>query len=190
MSIHTHASLPALLGGLMGISEVLLGLLRRSRQGQTGLDRGSLALFWILIPLSIALSLWAAAALPACRLPAVWAQPAGLALFAAGLGLRWYSIFHLGQWFTVDVAIHAEQPLIDSGPYRFLRHPSYSGALLALIGLGLSCANAASFLLTWLPALPAFIYRIGIEEDALRQAFGKRWQAYCARTRRLLPWVY
>ncbi|MHC1480064.1 methyltransferase family protein [Frateuria aurantia] len=190
MPPHPPFALATLMGVSMGLSELLLGLLRRSRQPRSDLDRGSLALFWVLIPVSIGLSQWVVTISPDWRVPGIWPRPAGLVLFIAGLGLRWYSILHLGRWFTVDVAIHAEQPLIDSGPYRRLRHPSYSGALLALIGMGLSTGHYAAMLLMWLPALPAFGYRIRVEEAALRQAFGARWVNYCRHTWRLLPGIY
>ena len=63
--------------------------------------------------------------------------------------------------------------MIERGPCRFVRHPSCAGALLALIGPGLSTGHIVAMRLTWLPALPAFIYRIHVEEKALGQAFGE-----------------
>lgn len=187
MSIHIYTPLPTLLGGVFGLSEAWLALRRHSRSSRASLDRGSLLGFWILVPVSLMLAQWAAAALPQWRLPGTWPLDIGMLLLVAGLVLRWYSICHIGRWFTVNVAIHAEQPLIKSGPYRFVRHPSYSGALLALIGLGLSTGHIVAMQLAWLPALPAFIYRIHVEEKALRQAFGETWRVYCRHTWRLLP---
>lgn len=192
MSHHPHLVPPlaGLLGLVFGLSECLLGLLRRSGAAGSGLDRGSLRLFWILVPLAVVLSQWAAIHLRSADIDPGWARPLGIAVMIAGMVLRGYSILYLGRWFTVDIAIRAEQPLIQAGPFSLVRHPSYSGALLVLIGLGLACANLAAALLSWLPALPAFIYRIRIEEEALGQAFGARWAHYCRHTRRLLPGVY
>jgi protein-S-isoprenylcysteine O-methyltransferase len=59
----------------------------------------------------------------------------GAALFAAGLALRWYAIVYLGRFFTVNVAISKDHRLIDTGPYRFIRHPSYTGAIMAFVGV-------------------------------------------------------
>ena len=69
---------------------------------------------------------------------------AGCALFRLGLMLRWYSIIYLGRFFTVNVAIHSGHEIIDTGPYRYIRHPSYTGALLAFLGLALTLANWVS----------------------------------------------
>jgi protein-S-isoprenylcysteine O-methyltransferase len=184
---------PVWLGVVFGVSEALISLSRRAKGDATKKDSGSLALFWTAIPVAMFLAYWAAVALqqPAWQLP--W-QP-GLALTGdilviAGLIFRWYSIIYLGRWFTVNVAIAADQPLIDDGPYRFLRHPSYTGALMALIGLGLAIGNTVSLLAIVLLTVPVFLRRIQVEERVLAEAFGARWEAYRARTWRLLPGLY
>ncbi|HMG05340.1 MAG TPA: isoprenylcysteine carboxylmethyltransferase family protein, partial [Chthoniobacterales bacterium] len=104
--------------------------------------------------------------------------------------VRWYSIVHLGRFFTVDVAIAADHQLIDTGPYRYVRHPSYTGALLAFIGFAMALRNWASVLIISLPIAFAFLYRINVEERALIQALGERYRAYIKRTKRLIPFVY
>jgi protein-S-isoprenylcysteine O-methyltransferase Ste14 len=85
----------------------------------------------------------------------------GFLLFLGGLILRWYSIGYLGRYFTVDVSISAEHKLIDSGPYRYIRHPTYTGALLAFLGLGFCFGNWLSILFLTLPIIAAFLWRIG-----------------------------
>jgi protein-S-isoprenylcysteine O-methyltransferase len=72
---------------------------------------------------------------------------AALWLFALGVLLRFYSIIYLGRFFTPTVAISADHRLIDSGPYRFIRHPTYTGFLMILVGLGLHSANIVSLLI-------------------------------------------
>lgn len=104
--------------------------------------------------------------------------------------LRWYSIIHLGRFFTVNVAIAADHQLVDTGAYRFVRHPSYTDALLAFIGFAMVLRNWASVLVISLPIAFAFLYRINVEERALVQAFGERYRAYIKRTKRLIPLVY
>lgn len=129
-------------------------------------------------------SIWPRAVLPP------WSVPAGVAVFAAGIVLRWYSIIHLGRFFTVNVAIAADHQLVDTGPYRFVRHPSYTGALLAFVGFGMVMRNWASVLVISMPVALAFLYRIHVEERALIQALGERYRAYIKRTKRLIPFVY
>jgi hypothetical protein len=75
---------------------------------------------------------------------------------AAGIALRWYSIWYLGRFFTVDVAIAAGHRLIDTGPYRRIRHPAYTGELLAFLGLGLLFHNALSLVVLAAPITLAF----------------------------------
>jgi protein-S-isoprenylcysteine O-methyltransferase len=115
---------------------------------------------------------------------------AGTVIFAAGLAIRWYAIVHLGRFFTVNVAIAADHRLIDTGPYRFVRHPSYTGALMAFFGLALCLANWLSLLVAVLPIFLVFLWRMHVEEDALLHAFGDRYRDYMKRTKRLVPPVY
>jgi len=90
----------------------------------------------------------------------------------------------------VDVSISAEHKLIDAGPYRYVRHPSYTGALLAFLGLGFCFGNWLSILFLTVPIIGAFLWRIRIEESALTKALGNDYRAYMERTKRLIPWVY
>ena len=168
-----------------------IGAFKRAKSGATVKDGGSLRLFWLVIPLAIALGFVLAAGFPRLALPFAPALAiAGNLLALAGLALRWYAIVYLGRWFTVNVAIAADQPLIDRGPYRRIRHPSYTGALLSMLGVGLSLGNGLALAAMSLSILPVFLHRIRIEEQALAQAFGTRWQDYCERSWRLLPGVY
>src|SRR5262249_39315712 len=114
----------------------------------------------------------------------------GLGVFALGLGLRIFSMIYLGRFFTPNVAIVTDHRLIDSGPYRFIRHPTYSGFLLIVLGLGLACANAASLAIMFIPVSAALLWRIQIEERVLTEAFGERYRAYASRTKRLIPFIY
>lgn len=114
----------------------------------------------------------------------------GLVVFMLGLALRRYSIIHLGRFFTVNVAIAADHQLIETGPYRFVRHPSYTGALLAFAGFALVLGNWLAFLEILVPVVAAFIYRMNVEESALIAALGDDYVAYTRRTKRLLPFIY
>ncbi|PYL73808.1 MAG: hypothetical protein DMF22_00625 [Verrucomicrobia bacterium] len=80
--------------------------------------------------------------------------------------------------------------MIDSGPYRHIRHPTYTGALLAFVGLGFCFGNWLSILFLTVPIIAAFLWRIRIEERALTDALGEDYHAYAARTKRLIPFVY
>jgi protein-S-isoprenylcysteine O-methyltransferase len=114
----------------------------------------------------------------------------GCCLFAFGLALRWYSIIHLGRFFTTNVAIAKDHHLIDSGPYRFIRHPSYAGSLMAALGFTLIFANWASLLAILVPVCAVTLWRIHIEEEALVEALGEPYCTYMKRTKRLIPMIY
>ena len=180
------------LGLIFLVSEALLTLTRRSRS-KTGTkqDRSTLGTIWLVIAVSIMAGIFvarnfAAAALPQGRMLA-WVA---VMLFLVGLALRWWAIIILGRFFTVDVTIEKDHELVERGPFRILRHPSYTGVLLAFLGLALSLRNWAALLVILLPIVAAFIHRMNVEEEALSRALGPRYAEYMKRTKRLVPFVY
>jgi protein-S-isoprenylcysteine O-methyltransferase Ste14 len=114
----------------------------------------------------------------------------GLALLVAGIAIRWTAIHTLGRYFTRTVTIKEDHRIIRSGLYKHLRHPSYTGALLAHAGLGLAFRNWLSFTLIFVPILVAALYRMSVEENALKEAFGREYVEYAQKTKRLIPKVY
>lgn len=173
-----------------GLSEFALSMLKRSGSDATSQDGHSLRLMWIVIGVAMFFGFGLAPALTFGRFGTDTTLAVGLVLAIAGIALRWFSILWLGRWFTVNVAIATDQALVDTGPYRRVRHPSYTGALLAFLGLALALGNAVSLLVIIVPVAIVFVRRIRIEEAVMARAFGERWQAYAARTQRLLPGVW
>jgi protein-S-isoprenylcysteine O-methyltransferase len=171
------------------VSEIGLSVFKRSKHTH-GEDRGSAALLWITISASIALSMVVRAKTPWANEPALQAlRPAWLALFIAALGLRWWAIVHLGHFFTVNVAIAKDQVVIDDGPYRYVRHPSYTGALLAFLAYALYVGHWIWLVMMMVPISMAFARRIAVEEAALSAGLGEPYRAYMRRTKRLVPFV-
>lgn len=184
---------PQWIGLLFGVSEGLLSILRRSRRDatQTRDDRGSLRQIWrtILLGMTGAVLLWKF--LPQAQIPVTPTLYAtGLGIFALGLLLRWFSIFYLGRYFTVDVAVARDHRVIDTGPYRYIRHPSYTGVLLAFLGLGICVGNVASLIVMMSAGTFVFLRRIEIEEQVLKTSLGEAYENYARRTRRLIPFIY
>ena len=185
-------NIASVLGLVYVLSEVGLGLKKRANtnEARDG-DRGSLALLWMVIVPSVILAFDLPYLAPSAGLGAVRILTlAGVVIFVAGLAIRWYAIVHLGRFFSVNVAIAADHRLIDTGPYRFIRHPSYTGALMAFSGLALCLTNWASLLAMVLPIFLVFLWRMHVEEDALLEAFGDRYRDYMIRTERLIPFLY
>jgi len=182
---------PLLLGAIYGLSELYLAFTRRAAARAASRDRHSLILLWAVIIVSLWFGVQMVWLVPGATLPyPLGFYLVGFCLFLGGLILRWYSIGYLGRYFTVDVSISAEHRLIDSGPYRFIRHPTYTGALLAFLGLGFCLGNWLSILFLSLPIIGAFLRRIRIEESALVEALGEQYRAYMRRTKRLIPFIY
>jgi protein-S-isoprenylcysteine O-methyltransferase Ste14 len=115
------------------------------------------------------------------------AQVVGLILFAAGLGLAVWARIYLGRNWGMPMTERAEPELITSGPYRFVRHPIYSGLLLALLGTALATN------LYWLIALALlgayFIYSATVEERLMMTSFPADYATYKAHTKMLIPFV-
>ena len=112
---------------------------------------------------------------------------AGLTASGAGWFLRFWAMRELGRLFTFEIGIRSEHVLIQSGPYRWLRHPSYTGFLLLVLGLALIGRSLGLWLFS-VPATVAFLmFRIRAEERMLARHFGESYRAYASRTWRLLP---
>ncbi len=122
--------------------------------------------------------------------PAVAAFAAGTVILLGGLVLRGWSIKTLGDYFTGMVMVSSDQPVIAAGPYRVLRHPSYTGFLLACTGVGLAAANWAALAAMVLLPLAVLLWRIRAEENALLTTLGDRYRAYAAQHKRLVPLVW
>ena len=190
---------PGMLLSVLLVSELFLMRSRLSSDSERTADRGSLRLLMAVIFASVVLAWAVGRALPEARLAALLSlDPAaitlvhwiGVGVFAAGLGLRWWAIAWLGRLFTFDVSIAADHRVIDTGPYRLVRHPAYTGSLLSFVGIGICGGNVVSLLLLVVPITLAFLRRIAIEEAALVSALGPDYEAYSRRTKRLVPWVY
>ena len=192
-------SLSLKLGLIFLASEVLLTLTRRSRS-KTGTkqDKSTLGMIWLVIGLSIAAGnfvarstfLWAAGVWMFEMPQSNAIEVVAVVLFAAGLILRWWAIVTLGRFFTVDVVIEKDHELVQRGPFRWVRHPSYSGVLLAFLGWALTWRNWAVIAVVLLPIFIAFVRRMNVEEDALSRALGDKYRDYVRRTNRLIPGLY
>jgi protein-S-isoprenylcysteine O-methyltransferase Ste14 len=165
---------------------------KRLRAGIQRQDKGSYVVLLCLIVLGILFGLLIASEVPATAIPSasVFFFWLGILLMCIGIALRLYAITVLGVFFTTRVAITPEQAVIESGPYRLIRHPSYTGFLITLLGFGLSFTNNwLSLLVIMGCALIGFSYRIQVEEYALKAQLGQRYQEYMQRTKRLIPFV-
>jgi protein-S-isoprenylcysteine O-methyltransferase len=174
------------------LSEVALGFVKRSsgRAAQSE-DRGSMRLLWLSVVFGVGLGV-AAQWIPSTRLSGAphLIRVLALGLLLGGLALRWAAILTLGRLFTVDVAIHSDHVVVQAGLYRLVRHPSYTGLLVAFLGLGVFFANWLSIVGLLVPITLAVLNRVEKEEHALLTSLGSEYAAYCARTKRFIPWLF
>ena len=114
----------------------------------------------------------------------------GVVVACAGFALRHWSIHVLGRYFRTTVELDADHRVVQSGPYRYVRHPSYDGIIMFFVGYGLLAQNWISLVVALaLPTL-ALIYRMEVEERALVQALGSEYSVYQTRTKRLIPGIW
>ncbi len=114
----------------------------------------------------------------------------GVAVMASGLVIRAWAIVLLGRFLTNDVRVHPGQTVVDTGPYRWVRHPSYTGLILILVGLGLALDNWAALAIAVVLPTAALVNRIGVEERVLLDGLGEPYRRFAASRARLLPGVW
>jgi len=164
----------ALLEVCLRAAELIRGKGRRDRDRATR----------VWIGLAIAASIAAALAL---RTEGV---VAGLALMWMGLGLRAWAVVSLGASFRTTVEVDPGQPVVARGPYRWIRHPSYTGLLLLVAGFGLAAGGWLSLAACLVLPLPPIVWRIRVEEAELERVLGDAYRGYAAGRKRLLPGIW
>jgi len=115
---------------------------------------------------------------------------AGTALIVLGSGLRLWAIRTLGRFFTAQVQVKGDHQVVQDGPYRHVRHPSYTGILLGFAGNSLLFHSWVGAVLTAVLVLPIYLYRIRIEEHALGTQLGDAYRRYQATTGALVPRLF
>jgi protein-S-isoprenylcysteine O-methyltransferase Ste14 len=114
----------------------------------------------------------------------------GLAVMWTGIIVRQWAITVLGRFFTVDVRVQPGQAVVDRGPYRWVRHPSYSGLIVTLVGMGLALGNWASLAVLVVVPTVGLVVRIHVEERALVEALGEPYRRFAASRPRLFPGLW
>jgi protein-S-isoprenylcysteine O-methyltransferase Ste14 len=111
---------------------------------------------------------------------------AGLLLFIAGMALRVWSIRVAGEAFKPQIAVTEKQQLATTGPYAWVRHPSYLGLIIAYLGMAAIFSSSWALAALLILVVPAIIVRLLKEEQILAAHFGEEWKRYTAQTHSLL----
>ena len=114
----------------------------------------------------------------------------GAAMIVVGLGFRAWAVSSLGKYFTATVQIADDHKLIRTGPYGIVRHPSYTGAFLALTAGGVILESLIGFVISCIAMFTAYYVRIRIEEKELVARFGDDYVAYQQDTKMIIPYVF
>ena len=124
--------------------------------------------------------------------PRRWQLPlfvVGVLLIVLGSLLRRYCWRTLGEYFTGDVKARPDQPVVTSGPYRWVRHPSYTAGMMMFIGIGLALGSWFSFALLTIATIATYSYRVAVEERVLLATIGERYGSYMKQRKRFIPYV-
>ena len=177
--------------GLFVLSEYAMRIRTRANRVGKAAERWSLAVVVVTIGgglfAAIRLARWHETEVVAAR----WVLfGLGLALMVTGAVVRQWAVFTLGRFFTVEVRVQPNQTVVDRGPYRWVRHPSYTGMILFLVGVGLALTNWASLIVLAVAPTIGLLVRIRSEERVLLAALGEPYRRYAAQRRRLFPGVW
>jgi protein-S-isoprenylcysteine O-methyltransferase len=176
--------------GYLGFELFILATRQGKGDGKSA-DRGTIYACWILILGSCFTGFFLARHLTVLNWPLTLPVIClAVVLLFGGMALRVWAIRHLGRFFTVAVGIQENHRVVDDGPYRLVRHPSYTGSLVALTGVGFLTFNWLGLLLIVACTLLAYALRVAVEEKAMLAQFGAHYAEYVTRTKRLIPWVY
>lgn len=173
---------------LVMLPEMLL--IRRSKKTAPGpQDAGTMRVIVVGNQLAMLGGL-AASFLPWALLPGPrTALFVGTAMLFAGGVLRRICFRTLGKHFTGAVTVLPDQPVIDRGPYRWIRHPSYTAGFLVFVGMGIALGSWPAIVISFLGPCYTYARRVSAEEKALVETIGEPYRAYMARTKRFIPFV-
>jgi protein-S-isoprenylcysteine O-methyltransferase Ste14 len=173
-------------------TEIYIAIATRTRRsGGQVRDRGSMLILWVTIVGSITAAEFVRRMTSFPIFPGFHElRLVAVLLMVAGLALRWTAFFSLGKAFSANVAIRDTQTLNRSGLYAVVRHPSYAGLLIIFLAIALAEKNWLSAAIVFIFPTVALLYRIHVEEIALREAFGDQYVDYSRTTKRLIPGIY
>jgi protein-S-isoprenylcysteine O-methyltransferase Ste14 len=154
-------------------------------------DSGSLKVIlagmWVALLLAFLLAF-----IKAWAFPPRWQLPlfvTGVLMIVLGSLLRRYCWRTLGEYFTGDVKARADQPVISSGPYRWVRHPSYTAGMVMFIGIGLALGSWLSFVLLTIATIATYGYRVTVEERVLLETIGEPYRNFMKERKRFIPYI-
>jgi protein-S-isoprenylcysteine O-methyltransferase Ste14 len=161
--------------------------------GSTARDAGTRGLVFLVSAGAALVALLVSAALshhPAWQFGSGTLNLVGLLVMWAGLALRIWSVRVLGASFRTTVEVDEGQHVVNSGPYRWMRHPSYTGVLVLMAGLALIDGTWPALVILLVVPTAVLIRRILVEEEVMTEVLGRSYTDYAAVTKRLVPGLW
>ncbi|WP_099354749.1 methyltransferase family protein [Fredinandcohnia onubensis] len=138
----------------------------------------------IMLSLSIYFYFWEIG-----NLNSMFLEYLGIAVTLLGVSFRQYSIYVLGKFFSGYIRVTTEHTLIQNGPYKYFRHPSYFGSTISYLGIGLTTSNIFSIIVLPLGISILYFYRVKVEEELMLNTFGDQYLTYKSKTWGFLPFI-
>jgi protein-S-isoprenylcysteine O-methyltransferase Ste14 len=165
----------------------LIPRLRQRGATRVKRDRGSAALIILTVFFSISIAF--SFGYSGIGLLPDWVFYLGILLMLLGVFVRQWAIAVLGRFFSLTVRVAEDHRVVEKGPYRFVRHPSYTGALITFIGLALAVQSVGALLVLLVVFSLSYGYRMRVEERTLLSELGQDYASYMKRTKRLIPFI-
>lgn len=175
--------------GVLGVSEWSIRVRSGINRGGTRLDRGSFYVVIVTAVLGFVAAFAFASGVPSAGITtARWPIfIAGLVIVILGITFRQWAVLALGQFFTVQVRVRSDQTVVDTGPYRWVRHPSYTGIMTSFVGIGVALENWLSLAALLVIPTIGLVVRIRVEERVLLDALGEPYRQFSVSRARLIP---
>ncbi|PIN69066.1 hypothetical protein COV93_06975 [Candidatus Woesearchaeota archaeon CG11_big_fil_rev_8_21_14_0_20_43_8] len=113
----------------------------------------------------------------------------GLLIIIFGLAIRWISKHQLGKYFSYEVSVREDHKVIDTGMFRYIRHPMYTGTGLLFMGYAVLMDSFAGIGCCFI-FFAVGMHRIKVEEEAMMKKLGKKYRNYCSKTKKLIPFIW
>jgi len=166
---------------------------RSAQVGETVLEERGDRSFWAILPGFLVVFfapplewMYLSAVLPRT----LWMQIAALLLILAAAALRIWARTHIRGLYSGHVEVQADHRLVQSGPYRFVRHPGYTGFLLLTLGVAFGYSSLIGLAAIPVLLLPGLAYRMTVEERLLTEQFGDDYRTYIRKSKKLIPGIW
>ncbi len=172
-------------------SEAFNSFMLLARGPEQKKDFGTFIMIWVVVILSVAIAFTS----PLFNVPLIMDNQElltslGIILIVIGVAIRRLAINTLGKFFTMNVVIQDDHRLCRAGLYQYIRHPAYTGMIIAFLGVGIGVGNWLAFFIPVVPVTITLLHRIKLEERALIETFGKDYMNYKMEVKCLFPFIY